>query len=180
MSRQDLTKVVQRSISDPAFRKQLASAPANALRGYQLTQDEVQALGTRDAGRLASFGIDQRMSKAFLNPGEGNAISIQTTGGEPRDAGGPVWVGEGSGESTSVQTPDAIDRNLAYATGGSQEPRDEAPVWVGDGSQASHTFSGDDNAGPTGYATDEGQLTNDLNSTDSATDAGGGGSIHQE
>ncbi|HYK97721.1 MAG TPA: Os1348 family NHLP clan protein [Candidatus Acidoferrales bacterium] len=182
MSRQDLAKVVQRSISDPAFRKQLASAPANALRGYDLTQDEVQALGTRDAGRLASFGIDQRMSKAFVDPGQGGStVSVQTTGSEPRDIA-PVWIGEGSGESTGVQSPDAADRNLAFASGGSVEPRDTAPVWVGDGSQASHTFSGDDNAGPmqTGYATDEGQLTNDLNSTDSATDIAGGGSIHQE
>jgi hypothetical protein len=171
MSRQDLTKVVQRSISDPAFRKQLASAPASALRGYQLTTEEVQALGTRDAGRLASFGIDQRMSKAFVDPGQGGAtVSVETTGSEPRDTA-PVWIGEGSGEHTSVQSPDAADRNIEFATGGgSIEPRDTAPVWVGDGSGTMQT----------GYATDEGQLTNDLNSTDSATDIAGGGSIHQE
>ena len=194
MSRQDLTKVVQRSISDPAFRKQLASAPANALRGYQLTEDEVQALGTRDAGRLTSFGIDQRMSKAFVDPGQGGStVSVVTTGSEPRDIA-PVWIGEGSGEATSVQSPDASDRNLAFATGGSVEPRDTAPVWIGEGSGEATSvqspdasdrnlaLSGDDNAGPihTGYATDEGQLTSDLNSTDSATDIAGGGSIHQE
>src|SRR5256885_2181338 len=128
MSRQDLTKVVQRSISDPSFRRQLATAPANALRGYELSKDEVQALGSRDAGRLASFGIDQRMSKAFIDPGTGGTVSVETTGSEPRDTA-PVWIGEGSGEVRGVQTPDAADRNLSYATGGSVEPRDTAPVW---------------------------------------------------
>src|ERR1051326_2148253 len=69
MSRQDLTKVVQRSISDPAFRTQLATNAGAALRGYDLTPDEVSALRSRDGGKLTSFGIDQRMSKIFIDPG---------------------------------------------------------------------------------------------------------------
>jgi len=168
MSRQDLTKVVQRSISDPAFRTQLATNAGAALRGYDLTPDEVSALRSRDGGKLTSFGIDQRMSKIFIDPGTGSTVSVNTTGSEPRDVA-PVWVGDGSAKGIDVQSPDAADRNLDLATSGSVEPRDTAPTWVGDGSSIA-----------TGQATDEGQLTANLQSTDSATDVAGGGAIHQE
>ena len=39
MSKAALTQVVQRSINDPAFRRQIATDPA-ALRGYDLTAEE--------------------------------------------------------------------------------------------------------------------------------------------
>src|SRR5438270_13413618 len=65
MSKEALAKVVQRSISDAAFRRQLATDPAGALRGYDLSGDEKTALRSGDAGRLTSFGVEQRMSKAF-------------------------------------------------------------------------------------------------------------------
>jgi hypothetical protein len=61
----NLEKVIQRAISDAAFRRQLQSNPEAALRGFQLTDDEVAALRSGDAGKLTSFGIDQRMSKTF-------------------------------------------------------------------------------------------------------------------
>jgi hypothetical protein len=61
----NLEKVVQRAISDAGFRRQLQSNPDAALRGFQLTTDEVAALKSGDATRLMSFGIDQRMSKTF-------------------------------------------------------------------------------------------------------------------
>jgi len=84
-----------------------------------------------------------------------------------------VFVDPGTaGLVSSVAGPDAADRNLAYIAevSGSVEPRDIAPTWIGDGSSMA-----------TGLATDEGQLTNNLQSTDSATDdVAGGGSIHQE
>jgi hypothetical protein len=65
MSSKNLEKVIQRAISDAAFRRQLQSNPEAALRGFKLTADEVTALRASDAGRLMSLGIDQRMSKAF-------------------------------------------------------------------------------------------------------------------
>lgn len=172
MSKQALTSVVQRSISDAAFRKQLATDAPGALRGYDLTPDESNALRSRDAAKLTAYGVDQRMSKVFLDPGLGGS-SATLTGGEPRDVA-PVWIGDNS--------------QAAQAETSGSEPRDVAPVWIGDGSQplAAHTYSGDDNAGPdgalsggneprdvaptwigdgsatgTGMATDEGQLTND-------------------
>ena len=65
MSSKNLEKVIQRAISDAAFRRQLQSNPEAALRGFKLTSDEVTALRSGDAGRLMSLGVDQRMSKAF-------------------------------------------------------------------------------------------------------------------
>ena len=65
MSKEALTKVVQRAISDASFRRQLSSDTTGALRGFDLTPDEVSALRAGDAGRLSTLGVDQRMSKSF-------------------------------------------------------------------------------------------------------------------
>src|SRR3989475_659683 len=64
----NLEKVIQRAISDAAFRRQLQSNPEAALRGVKLASEEVAALRSGDAGRLTSLGIDQRMSKVFAIP----------------------------------------------------------------------------------------------------------------
>jgi hypothetical protein len=57
--------VIQRAISDGAFRRQLQSDPATALRGFNLTPDEIAAIRSGDASKLMSLGVDQRMSKAY-------------------------------------------------------------------------------------------------------------------
>ena len=75
MSSKNLEKVIQRAISDAAFRRQLQSNPAAALRGFKLTDDEVAALRSGDAGKLMSLGIDQRMSKTFT---VGDAMALNT------------------------------------------------------------------------------------------------------
>src|SRR5439155_275126 len=140
MSKQDLIKVVQRSINDAAFRRQLTTDTANAIRGYSLTPDEVGALRSRDSGKLTAFGVDTRMSKVFaIDQGalgsatitsESGAIgNAAVTGGGPRDAA-PVWVGDGAAHG-AIQTPDAAERN-ASITGSGTEPRDSDPVWIGD------------------------------------------------
>ena len=75
MSSKNLEKVIQRAISDAAFRRQLQSNPAAALSGFKLTDDEVAALRSGDAGKLMSLGIDQRMSKTFS---AGDAMALNT------------------------------------------------------------------------------------------------------
>src|SRR5213594_2336201 len=77
MSKEALAKVVQRAISDAAFRRQLNSDPTGALRGFDLSADEASALRTGDAGRLSSLGVDQRMSKSFMI---GGLASTRTAG----------------------------------------------------------------------------------------------------
>ena len=65
MASKNLGAVIQRAISDGAFRRQLQSDPAAALRGFNLTPDEIAAIRSGDSSKLMSLGVDQRMSKAF-------------------------------------------------------------------------------------------------------------------
>src|SRR5258708_16054213 len=78
MASKNLGAVIQRAISDGAFRRQLQSDPAAALRGFNLTPDEVAAIRSGDSGKLMSLGVDQRMSKAFSVFG-GTAASARST-----------------------------------------------------------------------------------------------------
>jgi hypothetical protein len=173
MSREALITVVQRSISDLAFRRQLATDATNALGAYDLTADEFSALRSRDSGRLTALGVELRMSKVFtIDQGALGSASIASAGVQSPDAiDRNLSFGDPASASTGVQSPDAIDRNLALddvattsgavqspdamdrnlsdVMGGGSEPRDVAPTWIGDGSAApAHTYSGDDNPGP--------------------------------
>ena len=65
MASKNLGAVIQRAISDGAFRRQLQSDPAAALRGFNLTPDEIAAIRSGDSGKLMSLGVDQRMSKLY-------------------------------------------------------------------------------------------------------------------
>src|ERR1700738_5731551 len=82
MASKNLGAVIQRAISDGAFRRQLQSDPAAALRGFNLTPDEVAAVRSGDSGRLMSLGIDQRMSKAFTLGNAGSEPSVRAAGPE--------------------------------------------------------------------------------------------------
>jgi len=77
----NLERVIQRAISDAAFRRQLQSNPEAALRGFKLTDVEVAALRSGDASKLTSLGIDQRMSKTF-NFGGDSLASRAAIGGD--------------------------------------------------------------------------------------------------
>jgi hypothetical protein len=87
MASKNLGAVIQRAISDGAFRRQLQSDPAAALRGFNLTADEIAAIRSGDSSKLMSLGVDQRMSKAFSvsGPMAGGAqrmtVSDLTAGG---------------------------------------------------------------------------------------------------
>ena len=115
MSKEALVKVIQRSIDDAMFRRQLATDASGALRGYDLTADELSAMRSRDAERLAAFGIDRRMSKVFtIDPGSAGSATL-TSGIEPRDVA-PVWIGDGS-ETLPVHTYSGDDNAGPAAEG---------------------------------------------------------------
>lgn len=141
MSKEALAKVIQRSLSDPAFRRRI-STDTTALSGFDLTADETAALRSGDPGRLAAFGIDQRMSKIFMiEPGAGAASLIAGTGSEPRDVE-PYWVGDsseavaGTGNEPRDIEPYWTGDGSAAVAGTGNEPRDVEPYWTGDGSDA--------------------------------------------
>ncbi|HYR93927.1 MAG TPA: Os1348 family NHLP clan protein [Methylomirabilota bacterium] len=159
MSKEALTTVVQRSISDPAFRRQLATDATNALGAYDLTADEFSALRSRDAGRLTALGVELRMSKVFtIDQGALGRASIASAGVQSPDAiDRNLSFGDPASASTGVQSPDAIDRNLALddvttTSGAVQSPdamdRNLSVMTGGSETPAVHTFSGDDNPGP--------------------------------
>src|SRR5438876_8749863 len=77
-----INDVVQRAISDAAFRSQLRSDPAKALRGFNLSPEETRALTSGDATKLVALGIDQRMSKVFIAAGATGAPHDAYTSGD--------------------------------------------------------------------------------------------------
>ena len=101
MSKEALAKVVQRAISDAAFRRQLNSDPTGALRGFDLSADEASALRTGDAGRLSSLGVDQRMSKSFALGG----LASTRMAGTDLTVGGPALVDDLSGAGSRTVIP---------------------------------------------------------------------------
>ncbi len=72
MTMQAIRDVMDRAMSDPAFRKLLAGTPDDALASYDLTAEERAAFatGTVDAERL-----EERMSKTDLSA----AVSAKTS-----------------------------------------------------------------------------------------------------
>jgi len=94
MSKEALAKVVQRAISDGAFRRQLSTDPGTALRGFDLTADESAAIRSGDSSRLSTLGVDLRMSKAF------SLASDQATG----DAARPVLSNDLGASYTGATT----------------------------------------------------------------------------
>src|SRR2546428_10978769 len=64
-----INDVVQRAISDAAFRSQLRSDPAKALRGLSLSPEETRALTSGDSARLVALGVEQWLSKMLTAPG---------------------------------------------------------------------------------------------------------------
>ena len=142
MSGKNLEKVIQRAISDAAFRRLLQSNPEAALRGFKLTSEEVSALRASDAGRLMSLGIDQRMSKAFGLSGDtlvnrasvdgltlgGTAISDQGVARLANEVGGdPPAIGD-----SAVAPGDAARATMSDASDVAYRVRDVDPVSVGD------------------------------------------------
>src|SRR5213593_1211094 len=74
-----INDVVQRAISDAAFRSQLRSDPAKALRGFSLSPEETRALTSGDSARLVALGVDQRMSKMFTAGPDASTHSMVST-----------------------------------------------------------------------------------------------------
>jgi hypothetical protein len=117
MSKEALAKVVQRAISDAAFRRQLNTDPAGALRGFDLSADEASAIRTGDAGRLSTLGVDQRMSKSFALGGA--LASTRMAASDLTPGGGPSMVDDASGATGKTVIPaDPAQVASADASGG--------------------------------------------------------------
>src|SRR5438270_6721659 len=119
MASKNLGAVIQRAISDGAFRRQLQSDPAAALRGFNLTPDEVAAIRSGDSGKLMSLGVDQRMSKAFT---VGNLSGSRAVGSD-------LGTGATSNALVGDQTAGAREGIIGDPTlAGTRAIHDDAPA----------------------------------------------------
>lgn len=100
MSKAKLNQIVQRAISDAAFRRELGSDPKKALKGFDLTADERAAITSGDSTKLTALGVDQRMSKAFGLGVLGDAS--KTVASDASRAGG-VFIDEGATTSAGAR-----------------------------------------------------------------------------
>ena len=115
MASKNLGAVIQRAISDGAFRRQLQSDPAAALRGFNLTSDEVAAIRSGDSGKLMSLGVDQRMSKAF-------SVAGNLLGGSPMRASvTDLHAGAESNAMANDQTAGTRDSIASAPNSGARE-----------------------------------------------------------
>lgn len=148
MSKEALAKVVQRAISDAAFRRQLSTDPSGALRGFDVTADEAAAIRSADAGKLSALGIDQRMSKAFTLGGSAGSPSM--VGGTDIGTFGSAITTGNAGTAGGDVVQDALvtgGNNDSDALIGGSSTFGSAVVG-GDGSQLGNTLtSGDDALG---------------------------------
>ena len=128
MSKESLAKVIQRSISDAAFRRQLATDPSGALRGYDLSGDETAAIRSGDSRRLTALGVEQRMSKAFAlgtDSTVSNTVSSDLgaswtgalTGTDSAPGGAVLTPGDGQTGSGALISGDASDTDPMVSSG---------------------------------------------------------------
>lgn len=66
MSKAGVEALVNKAMADETFRRQLKENPDAALRGFDLTPEEIAAIKSRDATRLAQLGVDERISKNVI------------------------------------------------------------------------------------------------------------------
>jgi Ribosomally synthesized peptide prototyped by Frankia Franean1_4349. len=65
MSQHEIERVIGRAATDSAFRQALVENARQACEGFDLSEDEIQALEKLDGSSLASFAasLDKRISK---------------------------------------------------------------------------------------------------------------------
>jgi hypothetical protein len=123
--------VIQRAISDGAFRRQLQSDPATALRGFNLSPDEIDAIRSGDSSKLISFGVDQRMSKAYTVGGGFLGATRDTTSDLNPGGSANALVGDDtSGARDGIigdPTSNAQDAHTTGSLSGVRAVNDVAP-----------------------------------------------------
>jgi hypothetical protein len=129
----NLGAVIQRAISDGAFRRQLQADPAAALRGFNLTPTEIAAIRSGDASKLMSLGVDQRVSKAFT-------VGGGFLGGT-RSALSDMGTGATSNGIIGDPTSGARDALTSGTVSGTRAVNDSEPVDIR-GSVSDPTISG--------------------------------------
>ncbi|HUQ17355.1 MAG TPA: Os1348 family NHLP clan protein [Candidatus Saccharimonadales bacterium] len=120
MTSKQLGTVIQRAISDGAFRRQLQSDPTAALRGFDLTSDEVAAIRGGDPTKLSSLGVDQRLSKTFALGDALGSVSRSSTVSDLNTSGSTALPdGGAAGGQNALSDVGRSDGQALISDGGS-------------------------------------------------------------
>ena len=120
MTSKQLGTVIQRAISDGAFRRQLQSDPTSALRGFDLTSDEVAAIRGGDPTKLSSLGVDQRLSKTFALGDALGSVSRSSTVSDLNTSGSTTLPdGGAAGGQNALSDVGRTDGQALISDGGS-------------------------------------------------------------
>jgi hypothetical protein len=179
MSKETLTKVVQRAISDGAFRRQLSNDPGTALRGFDLTPNEAAAIRSGDSGRLSALGIDVRMSKAFTLAG-GESVANAMTPADITTGSGGLTPGDGAGASTVLSGGENGGHQVVQWDGTDDQPlggRNEVVI-PGNPAHALDARTAGDGASLTNDETD--QYLTSVNTAETAGDSAAQSAITSE
>jgi acyl-CoA hydrolase len=67
MSMEAVQQIIGRAVTDPEFRQQLIDDARSACQGYELTDDELNALEALDQESMRAFAgtLDARLSKSL-------------------------------------------------------------------------------------------------------------------
>jgi hypothetical protein len=144
MASKNLGAVIQRAISDGAFRRQLQSDPAAALRGFNLSPDEIAAVRSGDSSRLLSLGVDSRMSKAFALGAAGGSATRQSITGDLSGTSSGVSIADNtSGAREGLAADQSSGARAAYSDGqNSGAPASGARATISDGQNSGAPASG--------------------------------------
>jgi hypothetical protein len=169
MTKEAVTKVVQRAISDGAFRRQLSNDPATALRGFDLTPNETAAIRSGDSGRLSALGIDVRMSKAFLLANNDSVASVST----PADlstGSGALTPGDGAAGSAVLSTGENAGHQVVQWDGTDDQPLGGRNAVYIPGNPAHALDASTPNDGAAGTPDDSDQYLTSVNTAQTAGD----------
>ena len=65
MPSQGFQQLMERAIADEAFAARLRTDREAVISEYDLTEDEKEALRSRDPARMEALGVDRRVSKSW-------------------------------------------------------------------------------------------------------------------
>ncbi len=66
MSKQSVIQILERALNDETFAAQLKTNFDAAVKGYDLSADEIAALKKGDETALRAMGVDQRLNKPWF------------------------------------------------------------------------------------------------------------------
>jgi len=172
MSQEEARKVVSKAVTDEEFRNTLFSDPDKALKGYDLSEDEVGALRAIPAETIDDFAnnLDERISMSFFAFGaelfggtaEGGSVAAGGTA-EGSDYYGGMAEGGSVAAGGTAEGSDyygSVAHGGSVAAGGTAEGGSVAAGGVAAGSEAtgSDAFGGVAAGGEFGFSPKYGWL----------------------